>query len=174
MRTPDPSAVLTDLLKAVRNTRQHHAWEHATLHVLGGRGQVRQASGLSDPSGFTLFGEMAVEDVNRAAADARAAIDAGRRGLAIHPDCGTNLVVQAVLSVLLMQVLGRGGRGFSMARFTAGLLSMTALSMAAKVLGPRLQTVTTLADLRDREVAEVYALRVFGKPAVRVSVGPRT
>ena len=109
MHTPDPSAVLTDLLKAVRNTRQHHAWEHATLHVLGGRGQVRQASGLSDPSGFTLFGAMAVEDVNRAAADAQAAIDEGRRGLAIHPDCGTNLVVQAVLSTLLMQFLGRAG-----------------------------------------------------------------
>ncbi|MCE2467290.1 MAG: hypothetical protein J4G06_04635 [Caldilineaceae bacterium] len=173
MHSPSPSSVLTDLLAAVRSTRQNHAWEHATLHVLGGRGQVRQASGLSDPSGFTLFGEMSVEDVDQAVADAQAAIDEGRRGLAIHPDCGTNLVVQALLSVLVMQILGRAGRGFSVARFTAGLLSMTALSMAAKVLGPRLQTVTTLADLRDREVTEVYALRVFGKPAVRVSVGAR-
>ena len=173
MHSPSPSSVLTDLLAAVRSTRQNHAWEHATLHVLGGRGQVRQASGLSDPSGFTLFGEMSVEDVDQAVADAQAAINEGRRGLAIHPDCGTNLVVQALLSVLVMQILGRAGRGFSVARFTAGLLSMTALSMAAKVLGPRLQTVTTLADLRDREVTEVYALRVFGKPAVRVSVGAR-
>lgn len=174
MHGPSPSSVLTDLLAAVRSTRQNHAWEHATLHVLGGRGQVRQASGLSDPSGFTLFGEMAVEDVDQAVADAQAAIDEGRRGLAIHPDCGTNLVVQALLSVLVMQFLGRTtGRGFSMVRFIASLLSMTALSMAAKVLGPRLQTVTTLADLRDREVTEVYALRVFGKPAVRVSVGAR-
>ncbi len=173
MHSPSPSSVLTDLLAAVRSTRQNHAWEHATLHVLGGRGQIRQTSGLSDPSGFTLFGEMLVEDVDQAVADAQAAINEGRRGLAIHPDCGTNLVVQALLSVLVMQILGRAGRGFSMARFTAGLLSMTALSMAAKVLGPRLQTVTTLADLRDREVTEVYALRVFGKPAVRVSVGAR-
>ena len=173
MQTPALSSVLTDLRAAVRCTRQHHAWEHATLHVLGGRGQVRQVSGLSDPSGFTLFGEMAVDDVSQAVADAQAAINEGQRGLAIHPDCGTNLVVQALLSVLVMQFLGRGGRGFSMARFTAGLLSMTALSMAAKVLGPRLQTVTTLADLRDRQVTEVYALRVFGKPAVRVSVGAR-
>ena len=129
------------------------------------RRQVRQVSGLSDPSGFTLFGEMSVEDVDQAVADAQAAINKGHRGLAIHPDCGTNLVVQALLSVLLMQFLGRSGRGFSMARFIAGLLSMTALSMAAKVLGPRLQAVTTLADLRDRQVTEVYALRVFGKPA---------
>ncbi len=173
MHSPSPSSVLTDLLAAVRSTRQNHAWEHATLHVLGGRGQVRQASGLSDPSGFTLFGEMSVEDVDHAVADAQAAINEGRRGLAIHPDCGTNLVVQALLSVLVMQFLGRTGRGFSMARFVASLMSMTALSMAAKVLGPRLQTVTTLADLRDREVTEVYALRVFGKPAVRVSVGTR-
>ena len=173
MHSPSPSLVLTDLLAAVRSTRQNHAWEHATLHVLGGRGQIRQTSGLSDPSGFTLFGEMSVEDVGQAVADAQAAIDEGRRGLAIHPDCGTNLVVQALLSVLVMQFLGRTGRGFSVARFVAGLLSMTALSMAAKVLGPRLQTVTTLADLRDRKVTEVYALRVFGKPAVRVSVGAR-
>lgn len=173
MHNPSPSSVLTDLLTAVRSTRQNHAWEHATLHVLGGRGQVRRVSGLSDPSGFTLFGEMAVEDVTRAAADAQTAIDEGQRRLAIHPDCGTNLAVQALLSVLVMQLLGRPGRGFSAARFTVGLLSMTALSMAAKVLGPRLQTVTTLADLRDREVTEIYALRVFGKPAVRVSVGAR-
>lgn len=173
MHSPSPSSVLTDLLAAVRSTRQHHAWEHATLHVLGSRRQVRQVSGLSDPSGFTLFGEMSVEDVDQAVADAQAAINEGHRGLAIHPDCGTNLVVQALLSVLLMQFLGRSGRGFSMARFIAGLLSMTALSMAAKVLGPRLQAVTTLADLRDRQVTEVYALRVFGKPAVRISVGAR-
>lgn len=173
MHSPSPSSVLTDLLAAVRSTRQNHAWEHATLHVLGGRGQVRQASGLSDPSGFTLFGEMSVEDVDQAVADAHAAINNGHRGLAIHPDCGTNLVVQALLSALAMQFLGRAGRGFSMARFIAGLLSMTALSIAAKVLGPRLQAVTTLADLRDRQVTEVYALRVFGKPAVRVSVGTR-
>ena len=173
MHSPSPSSVLTDLLAAVRSTRQNHAWEHATLHVLGGRRQVRQASGLSDPSGFTLFGEMSIEDVDQAVADAQAAIDDGHRGLAIHPDCGTNLVVQAVLSVLVMQFLGRTGRGFSMVRFVASLLSMTALSVAAKVLGPRLQTLTTLADLRDREATEVYALRVFGKPAVRVSVGTR-
>ncbi len=173
MHSSNPSSVLTDLPAAVRNTRQNHAWEHATLQVLGGRGQIRQASGLSDPSGFTLFGEMSVEDVDQAVADAHAAINEGHRGLAIHPDCGTNLVVQALLSALVMQFLGRTGRGFSMARFIAGLLSMTALSMAAKVLGPRLQAVTTLADLRDRQVTEVYALRVFDKPAVRVSVGAR-
>ena len=174
MRTPDPSSVLSDLLAAVRHTRQNHAWEHATLHVLGDRGQIRRASGLSDPSGFTLFGDMQVDDVDQAVADAQAAIDEGQRGLALHPDCGTNRVVQALLSVLVMQALSRPGRGFSMARFTAGLLSMTALSVVAKLLGPRLQTVTTLAHLKDREATEVYAMRVFGKPAVRVSVGTRT
>lgn len=173
MHSSSPSSVLTDLLAAVRSTRQNHAWEHATLHVLGDRGQIRQASGLSDPSGFTLFGKMSVKDVDQAVADAQAAMNEGHRGLAIHPDCGTNLMVQALLSVLAMQFLGRPGRGFSMVRFITSLLSMTALSVVAKMLGPRLQTVTTLADLQDREVTEVYALRVLGKPAVRVSVGAR-
>ena len=55
----------------VRRTRQHHAIEHATLHVLSARHPRTSFSGYSDPLGFTIYASDAIheEQVRRAVGD---------------------------------------------------------------------------------------------------------
>ena len=54
--------VLTTVKNAIRRTRQHHAIEHATLHVLAARFPHRRMAGYSDPGGFTIFGDLPLDD----------------------------------------------------------------------------------------------------------------
>ena len=59
--------ILTD---AVERTRQHHAIEHATIHILSARHPGRSFTGYSDPLGFTVFGELDEYDLQTAVGDA--------------------------------------------------------------------------------------------------------
>jgi len=84
--------MLNSLSGVVRRTRQHHAVEHATLHLLAARLPNRRFGGYSDPLGFTIVGEATTEELQHAVGDALLRLQAGERGLAIHPNCGTNLL----------------------------------------------------------------------------------
>lgn len=171
-RFPDPRAGQdgTEVLRLLRTVRQHHAIEHATLHVLGTQAQTRLAGGLSDAGGFTLFGDLDPDTVEQAARTAIACLREGRSRLALHPNCGTNLLTQALLSLTVGWLAFASGRGRSLHGVTAALLAFLAVGMISPGLGLRLQTYTTLADVRDRCVAEVYSLEVMGRPAIRVRI----
>lgn len=84
----------------VRRTRRNHALEHATIHVLSSRVSGLQMAGRSDDSGFTLLGDAPTEQIELAAITALGRLQAGERDLALHPNCGTNLVATASLGTL--------------------------------------------------------------------------
>ncbi len=86
--------MITTVKDAVRRTRQHHAIEHATLHLLASRLPGRRMAGYSDAGGFTIFGDVPLDQVRRAVSDAMLHLQAGESSLAIHPNCGTNLQMQ--------------------------------------------------------------------------------
>ncbi len=65
---------LTDL---VQRTRQHHGIEHATIHILTARHPGKRFSGLSDPLGFTILGDVGEPDLRRAVGDALLRLQAG-------------------------------------------------------------------------------------------------
>ena len=92
--------MLNVLADVVERTRQHHAIEHATIHVLTARHPDRSFSGYSDPLGFTIYGNVDEHDVRTAVGDALLRLQAGERQLAIHPNCGTNLLTTAVAATL--------------------------------------------------------------------------
>ncbi len=159
--------MLTLLAGLVRRTRQHHAIEHATIHLLAARFPQRQFSGFSDPAGFTIYGDVSTFDVQRAVGDALLRLQAGEQELAIHPNCGTNLAASGVL-VTLVALLAANGRRGPLERFSV-TLSLILLALAAsRPLGFWLQEYTTLADVADRWVAEVRPLRLGAMPAHRV------
>mgnify|MGYP003597208927 CR=1 FL=1 len=76
--------MLTTVKDAVRRTRQHHAIEHATLHLLASRLPGRRMAGYSDAGGFTVIGDIPFDQVRRAVSDALLHLQAGESGLAIQ------------------------------------------------------------------------------------------
>ena len=94
--------MLTTVKNIIRRTRQHHAIEHATLHVLAARFPHRRMAGYSDPGGFTIFCDLPLESVRRGVSDALLQLQSGQADLAIHPNCGTNLAVSAQLTIPLL------------------------------------------------------------------------
>ncbi|MBW4548286.1 MAG: hypothetical protein KME25_28170 [Symplocastrum torsivum CPER-KK1] len=99
-------------LKEILMLRQVHALEHATVWVLGERGNLGNANGstttrqsdnvtlggLSTDEGFYLYGRVNLADLRRAVPTALQRLTTGEWDLAVHPRCGTNLSVGMFLT----------------------------------------------------------------------------
>ncbi len=151
--------MVTWLLRWVRCTRYNHALEHATLHVLQRRFPQARVLGISDGRGITLYTPLSAEYILPALYEARDALREGATGLAVHPNCGTNLVSSAMLAVLAtwlsMALTSRRGWG---ERF----LNATVLTCGALLLGPNLGShlqarVTTDANLPPVQISSLFA-----------------
>lgn len=149
-------------LPLILETRRNHALEHATLHVLARKYKNQPMAGHSNPTGFFLLGDVKTEDVNEAATEAMARLNAGESGLAVHEGCGTNLVVGALLPATFAWMPLRGARSTF---WRIGLIPL-ALALAvfgyflSRPLGPWLQkTITTEADLGDMQIVDVRIIR---------------
>jgi hypothetical protein len=99
-------------LPIVSRIRRNHGLEHATLHILAKRFPQIKMAGHSDTGGFWLLGNLPLEEVQSAVAEAETRLRAGEYSLAIHPNCGTNLAVGGTLAGLAGSVamLGAGSR----------------------------------------------------------------
>lgn len=153
----------------IQRTRQHHAIEHAAIHLLTARHRDRRFSGLSDPLGFTLLANVEQAQVQRAVTDAMMRLQAGQHDLAIHPNCGTNLAVTA-LFVSVAGLLGAsGGRGLA-EKFSTTLILVLGALLLSKPLGFRVQAYTTLAQITDRWLVDVQEISLAGQRAFRVTL----
>jgi hypothetical protein len=148
-------------LPLILETRRNHALEHATLHMLA-RTHNQPMAGHSNPTGFFILGDISTADLRAAADEAHARLNAGERGLAVHPGCGTNLATSAVLASTFAWIPLRGRKS------TLGRLAILPLAVAfgalgfslARPLGPKLQEyITTEADLGDMQIAEIRLVR---------------
>jgi hypothetical protein len=159
--------MVTILNEVIRRTRQHHAIEHATIHLLSARFPDQRFSGMSDPTGFVIYGAVESEDLRRAVGNALLRLQAGEHRLAIHPNCGTNLATTGIL-ISLGALLVSSSRRHPLEKFLA-LVPMSLITLVlARPLGDRLQEYTTLADVSDRWVADVQALQMGNITAHRV------
>jgi len=163
--------MLSTLSTVLRRTRQHHALEHATIHLLAATNPYVSVAGWSDPLGFTLFGHVTTENVWRAAREALRRLQAGESALAIHPNCGTNLATSVVLTTVAALLGNAGSQRRLLGRIASvGLLVMAALFLAGPV-GMRLQQYTTLADVGDRWLLDVQQLSSGRGQAHRITFG---
>ncbi|MDE0632493.1 MAG: DUF6391 domain-containing protein [Caldilineaceae bacterium] len=89
--------MLGALAAVLQQTRQHHAIEHATIHLLAARFPRRVFAGMSDPWGFTLYGQLSSEAIEEAVGEAIQRLQDGEEELAFHPNCGTNLTASILL-----------------------------------------------------------------------------
>lgn len=139
--------------------RSNHALEHATLHVLQQTGFTGRLGGISDAGGFWIYGEIPTETLLVAAQAACKRLAAGESGLAVHPNCGTNLAVGALAAGGLAWIGMRGSKGKPtrrMARLPMAALMGVIGYQITKPLGPKIQEqITTNADVSGIEIAEV-------------------
>ena len=159
-------------LPYVRQTRRNHALEHATIHLLSRRIRGLRMAGRSDASGFVLIGDADTGAVVRAVSDALGRLRRGESHLAIHPNCGTNLVTTGYLTSLtaLLVIRGANRRSASFGeRLPLLVIAMMLTLLASQPIGTWLQRhVTTDADPADLEVLGVkrHETSWFGRHVV--------
>jgi hypothetical protein len=144
--------------------RRNHALEHATIHLLSSRPVRTALVGRSDGRGFYLMGEVTTDEVERAVLQALARLQAGEARLAIHPNCGTNLVTGAALagtaSFLVAGMTRRRRWTDWLDQLPLALLAASLGLIIAQPLGTLLQRrITTEARPGSLQVLSIQRLR---------------
>ena len=144
----------------LRRVRQHHAVEHATITILMARNPgLPLVGGRSDHRGFFVYGPVETPMLAIAAQEALKRLKAGEARLAIHPNCGTNLVTtgaMAGVAALTAAAITRSRRASLLDQIPAAILAATGAVVASRPIGLRLQRqVTTLADVSDLQMGEI-------------------
>jgi hypothetical protein len=157
-------------LEPIRRVRQNHAVEHATITLLMARNRALPlVGGRSDHRGFYIFGAVDTNKLEAAAAEALIRMQRGEAELAIHPNCGTNLVTtgaMAGLATFAATAISRSRQAGLVDRIAVAIMAATAAVIASRPVGLRLQRdVTTLADVADLQV-ESITRRQLGRMVV--------
>ncbi len=89
-----------------RIVRKNHALEHATINVLEERyGERPDISGISREDGFIIRGNLSPDEVYDAAREALLRLKNGEYELAVHPRCGTSVLVGNFVFAFIFLVL---------------------------------------------------------------------
>lgn len=150
--------MLATLLSRVR---QNHSLEHATINLLSRKYPQAQILGLSGPLGFTLYTSLSGDEVVPAARQALLQLQSGNQALRIHANCGTNLVVTALLTTFA-SLLGIGLRADIPARERLERLPQTVVLnvlalLIARPLAFWVQAyITTDPQVENLEIASVF------------------
>jgi hypothetical protein len=142
-------------LPFIATLRRNHAVEHATMHLLAQRQPYLNAVARTSLRGFHVYGTVDTKTLADTATEALGRLQAGQVDLAIHPRCGTNLVVAGFLAgIATFLAMGRSkGRLSKLPRF---ILAATSAVIIAQPLGLLVQErVTTSTDVAGLRVAEV-------------------
>lgn len=142
------AALLTPLLEQsfVKRVRRNHGLEHATIHVLNR--QRYQLAGRASAGGFLIFGEVPTERVEKAAAEALRRMQNGQSQLAVHPNCGTNLVVTGLVTTIIAALgFTNTDRERAWNRFPVVLVLMMLAALYSQPLGMQVQEhITTSGE----------------------------
>ena len=144
------------MVRIVHDIRQNHALEHATMHVLSQRNPYTQIMGRSTVSGFFIYGDLDTHLVASAASEALARLMRGEEHLAVHPRCGTNLAVTAVLAGAAAFGTTLGRSRSKLDRLPLALTAATIAAIAAQPLGHKIQErITTSPEVSGLCIADV-------------------
>jgi hypothetical protein len=151
-------------LPVIAQVRRNHALEHATLQVLSERNKALALMGRSSLWGFYIYGNVDTEEVLDAAREGLRRLKAGERGMAIHPNCGSNYVVAgAIAGIGAFIALGGVSRnrreGFleRLARLPLAWAIGTLGAIVSRPLGGVVQAyITTKAEVGDLRIDSVF------------------
>jgi len=162
-------------ISLIRRTRQHHALEHATIHVLNMRFPALRLIGWSSSRGFYIHGPLSTDQIRQGVAEALTRLRRGETHLAVHPRCGTNLVTSATLvGLVAFAAMLPGDKRSRRERLPTVLLLSTLASLAAQPIGLLVQQYLTteprIASDLDAHVEQIHIGRI---PVHRVQLVPR-
>jgi len=163
--------LLLTLVLWLERVRRNHALEHATLHVLNRSHPEILLIGRSDRKGFLLYGDVPIEAVGQAVFSALRRLRAGESELAIHPNCGTNLVSAAILTTLATVLALNGARSARQRaeRLPLAVLASLAALLLARPAGQLAQRrLTTQPQIGGLQVLSIERLRRRGPVVHRV------
>lgn len=154
--------------------RRNHALEHATLQVLAEKYAHLRLAGYSDPRGFWLVGQIETDQVEEGVRQALVRLQGGEHRLAIHPNCGTNLVttglVAGAFAWLGMQGVGRTARD-RIERLPLVISLVTLAMMLSQPLGPMVQErITTSPAAQGMDILRIERLQRGSVPLHRVMI----
>lgn len=154
--------------------RQHHGIEHATVTLLSQRVPGVRVIARSDLAGFTILGDVETATLQATAEEALARLQQGESDLAIHPNCGTNLVTAGALSGLGALLMTRGRDRSWWDRVPSAILGATLALILALPAGHWMQAnVTTSAAVAGLRIADVTRLGNGGGTRHRVTIEAR-
>ena len=139
----------------ISTVRRNHGVEHATVHVLTSRDPNLRLVGRADTTGFNIYGEVDSDALNEAAHEALARLQRGEGALAVHPRCGTNLVVAGLLTGIAAAVAL--GRRPTLRRIPDAILATTLAAFVAQPLGLSVQEhITTSPKATGGRIAGIH------------------
>jgi hypothetical protein len=138
----------------ISTVRRNHGIEHATVHVLTARDPSIRLVGRADTAGFFIYGDVPTDALNEAAVEAVDRLQHGEGSLAVHPRCGTNLVVAGLLTGLAAAIAL--GRRPSLRRIPDAILATTLAAFVAQPLGLTVQEyITTSPKAKGARIAGI-------------------
>jgi uncharacterized protein DUF6391 len=141
--------------------RRNHGIEHATVHILTERDPSIQLVGRADTTGFNIYGNVETKALQAAAREALKRLKRGEANLAVHPRCGTNLVVAGLLTALAAAVAL--GRRPNIRRVPDVILATTLAVFTAQPLGNKIQErITTSPDAMGARLAGIRQQEIGG------------
>lgn len=147
----------------ISSIRRNHALEHASLTILSQRDPRLALAGISFPWGFYVFGEVEQDALRLAVVEGLTRLQNGERGLAVHPNCGTNFVATGAIAGVLawLGLVGARDRRQKLERLPLVISLVTLSIIFTRPLGPMLQEkVTTKAEPGSLTVTGVKPLRL--------------
>jgi hypothetical protein len=147
------------------NIRRNHGLEHATIHLLSQSYPDRTFIGRSDIYGFLLYGAVETDTLSEFTNKALERLRAGDGALAIHPNCGTNLVTSALLAsgATLLAFMGSEGKGWRrrLERFPLAVANVILALIIARPLGTLAQEKLT-TDGKPANLRVISVKRIEG------------
>ncbi|MBI1389313.1 MAG: hypothetical protein GC154_12790 [bacterium] len=127
--------------------RVNHALEHATANVLEEKYGIKWVAGMAFNDGFMLFGRLPGPSVlMEAAQEALSRLRKGETRLALHPRCGTSLLIGQFLFAVAYIVFFLFMRHFTLFDLIAGLMIVMLLSKPLGLLAQKYITTSTKVD----------------------------
>ncbi len=145
--------------------RRNHGLEHATINILSARFPDRPLAGYSFPGGFFILGDVPTADLREAVVQALARMNNGERYLAIHPNCGTNLLTSGFAAGMLawLGMAGAKSKRDKVERLPLVITLAILGLIASQSLGPKIQErITSSGDPEGLSIADIFPVK-FGR-----------
>lgn len=155
---------MDQLTSIITRIRRNHALEHATVHLLSRNSRNVTIYARSGVRGLVVYGDIPTDELANKVNEALSRLRKGEYQLAVHPNCGTNLVTAgglsslAVLATLALQRLRKKKSNLwqLLGSLPLVILASTTALIVAQPLGQALQlNLTTEANVGDLRIVSI-------------------